>query len=116
MEMKNPPHPGELIIDNLDELGMTVVAAAKSLGVSRQQLHNLISGRSAITPGMAIKLELTIGSTADTWLRMQTNYDLAKLRKPRPLLSPAAAKLVAQKRKTQREAAKTAKSLNKRRA
>jgi addiction module HigA family antidote len=71
MEMKNPPHPGELIIDNLDELGMTVVAAAKALGVSRQQLHNLISGRSAITPGMAVKLELAIGSTADTWLRMR---------------------------------------------
>jgi addiction module HigA family antidote len=121
MEMRTPPHPGELIGDNLDELGVTIVEAAKRLGVSRQQLHNLISGRSAITPGMAIKLELTIGSTADTWLRMQTNYDLAKLRKrapvkPRPLFSPAAEKHLAQKRKLQREAAKAAKPLNKRRA
>ena len=71
MEMKNPPHPGGLIGDNLDELGVTIVDAAKRLDVSRQQLHNLISGRSAITAEMAIKLENVIGSTADTWLRMQ---------------------------------------------
>lgn len=122
MEMKNPPHPGELIGDNLDELGVTIVDAAKRLDVSRQQLHNLISGRSAITPEMAIKLENVIGSTADTWLRMQSNHDLAKLRKrastkPRPLMSPAAAKLLAQKRKLRREAAKATKPLaNKRRA
>jgi addiction module HigA family antidote len=57
------------------------VAAAKGLGITRQQLHNLISGRSGITPEMAVKLEKAIGSTADTWLRMQMNYDLAQVRK-----------------------------------
>ncbi len=46
-----------------------------------QQLHNLIAGRSAITPEMAVKLELAIGGTADAWLRMQMNYDLAHVRK-----------------------------------
>jgi addiction module HigA family antidote len=111
MEMKNPPHPGELIIDNLDELGMTVVAAAKALDVSRQQLHNVISGRSAITPEMAIKLETVIGSTADTWLRMQSHHDLAKLRNRALVKVPptAVAKLLAQKRKIQRDAAKATK-------
>ena len=53
MEMKNPPHPGELIGDNLTELGVSISAAAKALGITRQQLHNLISGRSGITPEMA---------------------------------------------------------------
>jgi addiction module HigA family antidote len=81
MVMKTPPHPGGLIGDNLDELGITIVDAAKRLDVSRQQLHNLISGRSAITPEMAVKLENVIGSTADTWLQMQSNHDLAKVRK-----------------------------------
>jgi antitoxin HigA-1 len=81
MEMKNPPHPGELIGDALDELGVSVSAAAKGLGITRQQLHNLISGRSGITPGMAVKLEKAIGSTADTWLKMQMHYDLARVRK-----------------------------------
>ena len=53
MHMKNPPHPGELIGDNLDELGVTVSDAAKALGISRQQLHNVIGGRYAITAEMA---------------------------------------------------------------
>ena len=83
MQMKNPPHPGELIGDNLEELGVSISAAAKGLGITRQQLHNLIAGRSGITPEMAVKLEKAIGSTADTWLRMQINYDLARVRKRR---------------------------------
>ena len=81
MQMKNPAHPGELIGDNLDELGVTITVAADALAITRQQLHNLIAGRSAITPEMAVKLEKAIGSTADTWLRMQMNYDLAQIRK-----------------------------------
>jgi addiction module HigA family antidote len=80
MYMKNPPHPGELIGDNLAELGVTVSDAAKALGISRQQLHNVIGGRYAITPEMAVRLEKALGSTADTWLRMQMNYDLAQIR------------------------------------
>lgn len=82
--MKNPPHPGELIGDTLDELKVSIVAAAKGLGVTRQQVHNLIAGRSGITPEMAVKLEKALGSTADTWLRMQMKYDLAQVRK-RPI-------------------------------
>ena len=81
MHMKNPAHPGELIGDNLEELGVSIVDAAKALGITRQQLHNLIAGRSAITPEMAFKLEKAIGSTADGWLLMQMNYDLARIRK-----------------------------------
>jgi addiction module HigA family antidote len=80
MPMKNPPHPGEMIGDSIDEMGVTVVDAAKALGVTRQQLHNVIAGRSAVTPEMAVRLEKALGSTADTWLRMQANYDLAQIR------------------------------------
>jgi addiction module HigA family antidote len=81
MEMKNPPHPGELIGDTLDELKVSIVEASRCLGITRQQLHNLIAGRSGITPEMAVRLEKAIGSTADAWLRMQSNYDLARVRK-----------------------------------
>jgi antitoxin HigA-1 len=81
MPMKNPCHPGELIRADLDELGLTIVEAAKALGISRQQLHSVIAGRAGVTPDMAIRLEKAIGSTADTWLRMQMNYDLAQARK-----------------------------------
>jgi antitoxin HigA-1 len=76
MQMKNPPHPGKLLGDNLAELGWNVTAAAKGLGISRQQLHNIIAGRSAITPELAVKLEKAI----DAWLRMQSAHDLAKVR------------------------------------
>jgi addiction module HigA family antidote len=81
MEMKNPPHPGELIGDSLAELGMSISAATKGLGITRQQLHNLIAGRSGVTPEMAVRFEKAIGSSADTWLRMQMNYDLAQILK-----------------------------------
>ena len=72
---------GELVGDTLDELEVSIVDAAKGLGITRQQLHNVIAGRRGITPEMAVKLEKAIGSTADTWLRMQMNYDLALVRK-----------------------------------
>jgi addiction module HigA family antidote len=81
MDMKNPPHPGGLIGDSLGELEVSIVEAAKALAITRQQLHNLIAGRSAITPEMAVKLEMAIGGAADTWLRLQMNYDLARVRK-----------------------------------
>jgi antitoxin HigA-1 len=81
MDMKNPPHPGEMIGDSLGELGVTLSDAAKGLGITRQQLHNVIAGRSAVTPEMAVRLEKALGSTADTWLRMQMNYDLDRIRK-----------------------------------
>jgi addiction module HigA family antidote len=78
--MKNPSHPGSLIKSDIDELGLSVVEAAKALGISRQQLHSVIAGRASVTPEMAVRLEKALGSTADTWLRMQMNYDLAKIR------------------------------------
>ena len=81
MEMKNPVHPGALVTECLDDLGLSVAEAAKGLGVTRQQLHNVIAGRSSVTPEMAVRFEKAFGSTADTWLRMQVNYDLAQVRK-----------------------------------
>lgn len=78
--MKNPAHPGRLIKNELDELGIGVADAAEALGVTRQQLYNVINGKSAVSPEMAVRLEQGIGSTADTWLRMQTAYDLAQVR------------------------------------
>ena len=52
---------------------MSVTDAAKALGISRQQLHNVLAGRYGITPEMAVRLEKALGSTADTWLGMQIN-------------------------------------------
>ena len=81
MIMKNPAHPGLLVKECLDELDLGVAEAAKGIGVTRQQLYNVIAGRSAVTPEMAIRLEKALGSTADAWLTMQKNFDLAQVRK-----------------------------------
>lgn len=86
MEMKTLLHPGLVIREMLDDLGMSVSAAAKGLGISRQQLHNLIAGRSAIGPEVAIRLELALGSSADNWLRMQAAHDLAEIRRSNPAI------------------------------
>jgi addiction module HigA family antidote len=79
--MKNPPHPGVGLRDEIDEIGLSVAEAAKALGVTRQQLYRVLRGESVITPEMAYRLELGIGSNADFWLRLQMNYDLAQVRK-----------------------------------
>lgn len=80
MPMKNPAHPGRLLKDDLEALNLTVAEAAEALGVTRQQLYRVMNGTSAITPEMAVRLEKSIGTSADTWLRMQTSYDLAQVR------------------------------------
>ena len=80
MPMKNPPHPGGGLKDDIDALGLTVAEAADALGVTRQQLYNVLNGRSGITAEMALRLEKGVGGTADAWLAMQAAYDLAQLR------------------------------------
>jgi antitoxin HigA-1 len=78
MPMKNPPHPGRIVQEEcLQPLGLSVTSGAKILGVSRQALNNLVNQRAGISPEMAIRLAKAFGSTAQTWLRMQSNYDLA---------------------------------------
>ena len=62
-------------------MGLSISEGAKILGVTRQALNNVIVGKSAISPGMAIRLTKAFGSTEETWLRMQLAYDLAQARK-----------------------------------
>ena len=82
MPMKNPPHPGRSIRNAcLEPLGLSVTEGAKVLGVSRQALNNVVNGKAAISPEMAIRLSKAFGSTAEVWLRMQLAYDLAEARK-----------------------------------
>ncbi len=80
MPMKNPPHPGLGLRDDLEALGLSVAGAAVGLGVTRQQLYNVLKGKSAISPDMALRLEKALGGTAESWLTLQTAYDLAQAR------------------------------------
>jgi addiction module HigA family antidote len=70
----------ELVAANLKELGLCVAEAAKAIGVTRQQLYNVINDRSAVTQEMAVRFEKAFGGGADMWLRMQAAADLAKVR------------------------------------
>jgi addiction module HigA family antidote len=81
MPMKNPPHPGRLIKDEIDALGLSVAKAAEGLGVTRQQLYRVINGECAISAEMGVRLERGIGGSAAAWLKMQMNYDLAQIQK-----------------------------------
>jgi antitoxin HigA-1 len=79
--MKSPAHPGRLLKADIDALGLTVAEAAASLGVTRQQLYRVLNGTSAISPEMAFRLEQAVGTSADTWLKMQVAFDLAAVRR-----------------------------------
>lgn len=80
MPMKNPPHPGLGLRNELEELGWPISEAADALGITRSRLQKVVTGKGPITPDMAIRLEKGIGSTADAWLRMQAAYDLTQVR------------------------------------
>src|ERR1700688_1774514 len=82
MPMKNPAHPGRIVQHAcLEPLGLSISEGARILGVTRQALNNVITGKSGISPEMAIRLTKAFGSTEETWLRMQLAYDLAAARK-----------------------------------
>jgi antitoxin HigA-1 len=76
--MKNPPHPGSIIgEDVLGELGLTVSEAASRLGVARVTLSRVINGHAGVSPNLAVRLELAGVGTARAWLAMQSAYDLS---------------------------------------
>lgn len=81
MSLKNPIHPGQIIRhDCLEPLGLNVTEGAKVLQVTRQALNNLVNGKAGVSPEMAVRLSKAFGSTPETWLRLQTAYDLSQVR------------------------------------
>ena len=81
MPMKNPPHPGDLIkTEIIQALGLNVSKAAEILKVRRATLSDLLHGKAALTPEMALRIEKAFGPDMDHLLRMQLAYDVAKTR------------------------------------
>jgi len=82
MKRKNglpPVHPGEIIREDiLPEAGLSVTAAAKALGVSRQMVHDILAGRKPLSAVMCLKVSRLFGSTPEFWIRLQAEYDLKK--------------------------------------
>jgi addiction module HigA family antidote len=81
MPMKKPPHPGDLIrTEIIETLGLSVSKAATILKVRRATLSDLLSGKAALSPEMALRIEKAFGPDMDHLLRMQLAYDVAGTR------------------------------------
>ncbi|HCV66802.1 MAG TPA: addiction module antidote protein, HigA family [Serratia sp.] len=75
-QMFNPPHPGELIKETMETLNLSARGLAKTLDVAPSTVQRLITGKSDISPEMAIRLSIVIGSSERVWMGMQDAYDL----------------------------------------
>ena len=80
MRMFNPPHPGLLLKEYLDNTDASITQIAKQLGVTRVCLSRIINEKSAITPEMALRLsQLLPNTTPKLWLGMQADFYLWQL-------------------------------------
>ncbi|MCV6798272.1 HigA family addiction module antitoxin [Achromobacter ruhlandii] len=75
--MHNPPHPGEVLREDvIAPLGLSVTDAADRLAMSRVALSRVLNGKAGISPDLAVRLEQAGAGTAQAWVAMQANYDL----------------------------------------
>lgn len=80
MAMKNPPHPGGVVLRQcIEPLGLTITDAAAALGVTRTTLSELVHGKRGISPEMAVRLSKVFGGSAESWLAQQAYYELAQI-------------------------------------
>jgi addiction module HigA family antidote len=84
MTMKNPPHPGLVVLQEcIEPSGLNITEAAAALGVTRNTLSELANGKRGISPEMAVRLSRVFGGTEEDWLVQQAHYDLAQVRRDR---------------------------------
>jgi len=73
-----PMHPGELIREDiLPALGISKTDMARSLGISRQTLYDILNERQPVTAEMAVRFGKLFGNGARFWIDMQRAFDLA---------------------------------------
>ncbi len=90
MRMHNPAHPGEILREHMGS--MPVSKLARHLGVSRVTLSRLLNGNSGVSADMALRLSEALGTSAELWLNLQTQYDLRQAaRARRKKVAPLAA-------------------------
>ena len=84
MTMKNPPHPGLIVLQEcVEPSGLTITQAAAALGVTRNTLSELVNGKRGISPEMAVRLSKVFGGSEQGWLVQQAQYDLAQVPRER---------------------------------
>ena len=84
MTMKNPPHPGGVVLRQcIEPLNLTITDAAEALGVTRNTLSELVNEKRGISPEMAVRLAKVFGGAEEGCLVQQAQYDLAQVRRDR---------------------------------
>jgi addiction module HigA family antidote len=74
---RRPTHPGEMLREDfLPDYGLTVATLAKAVGVTRQSVNELLRGRRALSPEMALRLARLFGNSPEFWLNAQRAVDL----------------------------------------
>ena len=81
--MLNPPHLGELVRENMEEIGWNVTGTAERLQCERGTLSRLLNGKAGLSENMALALEEIGWGTADHWMQMQASYEFAQARRER---------------------------------
>ena len=74
-----PVHPGEVLKDELDELGLTQSALAKHVGVLPKTINEICRGKRGISAEMAMKLSKALGGSPQFWLNLQNNWEISQL-------------------------------------
>jgi len=84
-ETRKPTHPGEVLLEDvLKPLGMTITLASKDLGINRKTLSALLKGKTSLSADMAIRIGQATGTSPESWLNMQTKYNLWKASQDKP--------------------------------
>jgi addiction module HigA family antidote len=72
-----PPHPGSILrLDVVPALDISIVRAARELGVSRQLLHGILAEKLPVSAETAVRLGKWCGNDAHLWIALQRDYDL----------------------------------------
>jgi addiction module HigA family antidote len=75
--MSRPPiHPGEILADELNEIGVTPTELARQMAVPPNRISEIIRGRRSITGDTALRLAHWFGTTPQFWANLQTAFDL----------------------------------------
>lgn len=72
------PHPGEILLhDWLEPLGLSQYALARAIAVPPRRINEIVKGLRGITADTALRLAAFFGTDAQSWINLQSDYDLA---------------------------------------
>jgi antitoxin HigA-1 len=73
---RTPIHPGEILADELQEIGISAAELARILGVPPNRISQIMAGKRSISADTALRLARYFGTSADLWMNLQKTYEL----------------------------------------